>query len=215
MVSLHMTHTAWEKTISEALSNLGADFEPNELAYLALTSKVELPIRDKLAFHLHRQFNKETNIHIAREWGMIDRRRIDLAVIEDDVPSMLLEIKAMYSFDMFTKNANYQYSKLVEKDVEKMRDFVTTNLQNSPTLLTLLLATHPHTTPSRQLDRIVKYNAEIEKYQPPSTEAIRKAVSKHFHAHPSHKGGEIEGGRAFDTNVSVLYWLFGPYKNAN
>jgi hypothetical protein len=28
-------------------------FAPNELAYLALTSKVELPIRDRLAWSLH------------------------------------------------------------------------------------------------------------------------------------------------------------------
>ena len=39
-----------EEAIIDSLENLADTFEESELAYLSLTSKVEGPIRDKLAF---------------------------------------------------------------------------------------------------------------------------------------------------------------------
>ena len=44
----------------QGLEDAGTSFEPGELAYLALTSKVELPVRDRFAWELHRRLEDRT-----------------------------------------------------------------------------------------------------------------------------------------------------------
>ena len=78
--------------LEKALSNVGRDFEEDQLAFLALTSKPELQIRDALAWRLHRAL---PDLIVSREW-----RRTDLAVLDRaGNPLMLLEAKAMATFD--------------------------------------------------------------------------------------------------------------------
>ena len=60
--------------LEKALSNVGRDFEEDQLAFLTLTSKPELQIRDALAWHLHRAL---PDLIVSREW-----RRTDLAVLD-------------------------------------------------------------------------------------------------------------------------------------
>ena len=51
-------------------------FSDNELAYLALTSKVEQPIRDRLAFALYGAIGEECVV--SREWAKPrSKKRID------------------------------------------------------------------------------------------------------------------------------------------
>ena len=47
-----------DKEICSTLDEVGQTFEENELAYLAATSKIEFPFRDRLAFLLHKRFNQ-------------------------------------------------------------------------------------------------------------------------------------------------------------
>ena len=60
--------------LEKALSNVGRNFEEDQLAFLTLTSKPELQIRDALAWRLHRAF---PDLIVSREW-----RRTDLAVLD-------------------------------------------------------------------------------------------------------------------------------------
>lgn len=60
-----------EQTLLSSLNHVIERFEKNELAYLALTSKIEFPIRDKWAFLLHEKLSP-TGIIVAREWKWID-----------------------------------------------------------------------------------------------------------------------------------------------
>ena len=147
----------------------------------------------------------EVNIHIVREW-----KRFDLAIIEDSSPIMLVEAKAMYSFDMFKNDAENKYPKLVQKDVRKMRVY-SEGKHGSPEIMTLLLSTHPYSVPSGKLEGIVEYRREIERFIPPSVESLTDAVARYFGHHPSYKRGEIVGGTAFDTKISIFYWAFGPW----
>ena len=62
--------------LDDSLQASAKSFAAGELAYLALTSKVELPIRDRLAWCLHTSL---PNRVVAREW-----KRCDLAVLDDD-----------------------------------------------------------------------------------------------------------------------------------
>ena len=82
-----------EKELKQALLNIDKLFGKNELAYLALTSKIENPIRDKIAVYLNNKLY-EKDILIAREW-----KRTDIAAIKNGVAVSLIEIKAMYTFD--------------------------------------------------------------------------------------------------------------------
>lgn len=74
-----------------AVVDVRNEFERGELAYLALTSKPELAIRDRLAWILVRGGHR-----VAREW----RERCDLAVLDTDgEPFVVLESKAVYGHD--------------------------------------------------------------------------------------------------------------------
>ena len=74
------------------MKNIQSYFKKDELAYLALTGKIEHPIRDRLAFRLHKRLK---NLKIVREW-----KRTDLAILDsNNIPTRILELKAMYTFD--------------------------------------------------------------------------------------------------------------------
>ena len=195
------------KQIHEALQEIEDCFAENELAYLALTSKIELPIRDRLAYLLYKKSESVQDLLISREW-----KRFDLALLENSAPSLILEAKAMYSFDMFTRNGPNIYPSKIQNDVEKFAKYSSANTENSvPEFYTLLLATHPNSPPQRSLDIVVKYNRGINNYKPPSKNEFLKKVDEYFHKHKQYASGEIKGGIAFGVDVSVFYWIFGPY----
>jgi hypothetical protein len=82
----------WVMQNSEALRSALNEvaFEPDELAYLALTSKPELQVRDRFTWRLLR------SAHVAgREW-----KRADLVLLNEDYePRVFLEAKAAYTAD--------------------------------------------------------------------------------------------------------------------
>jgi len=88
----------------------GVRTAPNELAYLALTSKPEAQIRDAIAVHLHEVFGSSAGARylVAREWsddthkGFYDLAVVDTAETQRGFhhpPVMLVELKAHYTFD--------------------------------------------------------------------------------------------------------------------
>lgn len=79
--------------IINSFTNFVQEFQTNELAYLSLTTKIELPFRDRLAYSLFKELDAK-NIIVSREW-----KRTDLALLQNGLPSVLIELKAMYSFD--------------------------------------------------------------------------------------------------------------------
>ena len=100
--------------IKSELDQIDQSFDKNELAYLALTSKVELPIRDKLAFNLYKKFWPE-EIVVMREW-----LRTDLILLKDNIPIIICELKAGYTFDSIYNHINYQ--SLIPKDINKSKN---------------------------------------------------------------------------------------------
>lgn len=63
------------QVLLDGLTAAAASFDPGELPYLALTSKAEHVVRDRLAWAL-----STGGYRVAREW----RARGDLAVLDDD-----------------------------------------------------------------------------------------------------------------------------------
>ena len=97
-----------DQKIRSALDEIGDTFEENELAYLAVTSKIEHPFRDRLSFLLHKRYEAEGYL-VAREW-----KRIDMAILNHEgEPLILIELKAMYTFDAIDRAEHY--SKLMAK----------------------------------------------------------------------------------------------------
>jgi len=77
------------------------------LAYLALTSKLELPVRDRIAWHFHQS---DADVTAAREYYLRSeenpncRKRVDLALLDHRSlrPVVLVEFKSMIVPDPLT-----------------------------------------------------------------------------------------------------------------
>ncbi len=192
-----------QKAIVESLANLDKEFHVDELAYLALTTKIEMPIRDRWAFLLYKNLVNE-NLIVSREW-----KRTDLALLKNQFPESLIELKAMYSFDAALDPIEVGgYIDAMAKDEIKATKLAVTGTE----IYTVLLATHPEQIPSNYTG-IIKYNAYINK-------AIRKfgsanevksqaitAVNNKLSSKNIILSGELFAGCAFGVKTSILYWV--------
>ena len=215
-----MTAHNWVELVAKNVQALGEDFRPNELAYLALTSKVELPIRDRLAFRIRQQIRGTTELAVAREWmgTGTKRERFDLAVVTDGSEArLLLEAKAMYSFDLFTSYGRKRFVRYCSNDLRKLQE-AGANSPTTPTLLTLVLATHPHHPEAIPLhwSGVVKYFNQVQRFPDRPVSDVTQEILQHFGPpnFPLIVSGEIHGGLAFGTEVSVVYALSGPHNVA-
>lgn len=190
--------------IIKTLSSVENEFSKNELAYLTLTTKIEHPLRDRWAFSLHKNLEAQ-NTFVAREWN-----RVDIALVKNNKPVALIELKAMYTFDaaLLPKNAK-GFVENMTQDAVKARKLAT----DYTNIYTVLLATHPHKPINSKYRGIVKYDSGInkafDKYQ--SAEIIKnKAIEEvniNFKSKNVINAGELKGGEAFGIKTSVLYWL--------
>jgi hypothetical protein len=193
--------------ISE-LREQASSFASDELAYLALTSKVEFVVRDRLAFLLHRRLGSDT-VTVAREW-----RRTDLVVFRGRTPELLVELKAMYSFDTAGAGTGLRrFREAVRRDCAKALRHAGAEAE----VYALLLVTHPETTPSG-LEHVIKYYRPIVRSASAGMSMVRSsavaAIVKAFSGAPLAVHDTWPAGSAFGIPVSIDYWLFGPYRSA-
>jgi hypothetical protein len=190
----------------EELHRTGESFGKDELAYLALTSKVEFQVRDKLAYRLHCRLG-ETFV-VAREW-----KRRDLAILKEGRPVLVLELKASYSYSAAKDpSERSEYFVRLQNDLDKARS----TLGDGPEIYALLLVTHPMGEIDGAYRDVVKYlrgiTGAVKKLR--SAEAVRNAssdaLSALFHCIAPVERGEWNGGSAFGTSVAIDYWLVGP-----
>jgi hypothetical protein len=192
--------------VSQSLQSLNGAFLPDELAYLALTQKVEHAFRDSLAFRLHQLIQGMQGHLVCREWN-----RTDLAVVENAQPKLLLEAKAIYTFDILKSGAQHSYPEQLQRDIEKAQVWQQGGRNPQLEVLALLIATHPHDPPSLEYREAVKYYGGVVKYATTNNtiEAANREVQRRFPL-PVVAHGEVQGGKAFGIGVSVAYWLFKP-----
>ena len=202
----------------DSLHDLTGEFQPNELAYLALTSKIEGPLRDRWAYSLHQALSPE--YVVAREWSgprtsgkrrhragarsRPRRRRADLAIVAHGSAHAIIELKAIYSFDVI----NSRHKKLIEwlrTDGEKWSDCA------SASIYTVLLVTHPDGEVAGHYEHIVKYvpeiNRAVHKCGSPEKVRARAKASLRGDLGTDVVCGELCGGRAFGTSLSVLWFV--------
>lgn len=212
------------RELQQQLERLGQAFSSNELAYLALTSKVEIPVRDRLAVRLHNALRNR--YLVARECP----ERTDLAVFSRSEvgqhgsrakPMLVLQAKAMYSYDAIptrVETTSFQRHWLPQLE----RDLIAAAKRCSECgrVYGLLLATHPLGTVPRDVRGVVKYagmiNTRHSRYG-----GAELAKRMHKHVMPSLRKlgrvtrGSWKAGRAFDVPCEVVYWLVGPFRGTD
>lgn len=204
---MHDPFVDFSAVVGEELARLDRLFGVGELAFLALTSKVELPVRDRLAFALHKRL---PHLLVAREW-----RRVDLAVLAQDgkTPEMLLEAKALYTFDLIGDDVWVdRYPQMVRKDVAALR--ARTDLSQRTQLLALVLATHPLSGAGPELREVAKYSGGVAKALAAlgSADAVMKQADAAITASLPEASdlvasGRLAGGAAYGIQVEIPYWL--------
>ncbi|MCW9705802.1 hypothetical protein [Fodinibius salsisoli] len=186
-------------------------FSQNELAYLALTSKIEMPIRDKVAFQIQKELNSEGFI-ASREW-IYDRKRCDLAILNQDHPIALIEFKAMYHFDVLLNNSRpNKFETEIEKDVQKSKNISWPKTK----IFEVLLSTNPKRQIKKQLKGIVKYysdiNRSLRKVDSPQIidEEVNLRVNNWYKDHTV-ETGLIKCGESLNIPTELRYWVIGPF----
>ena len=190
----------------DSLHDLTGEFQPNELAYLALTSKIEGPLRDRWAYSLHQALSPEHVV--AREWPgprtSGKRRRADLAIVAHGSAHAIIELKAIYSFDVINSR-HKEFIEWLRTDGEKWSDCA------SASIYTVLLVTHPDGEVAGHYERIVKYvpeiNRAVHKCGSPEKVKARAKASLRGDLGTDVVCGELCGGRAFGTSLSVLWFV--------
>lgn len=207
---IHNKLTSCLSKLNSELDNIKDGFRENELAYLALTSKAEMPIRDKLAYLLHKSF-EDKDISVCREWNNPNRPeklRTDLAIIQNEQPLALIELKAMYSFDVINDKTFARFKRMLQEDISK--NIVCAS--DKEHCYVLLLVTHPilNCSISDDLKSVIKYQASMNRafsnrlYKSGDlrTETINKLTTA-FGEEPK----VLRGGSAFGIEVEVFYLL--------
>ena len=192
-----------------ALRSLGNEFKANRLASALLKSKNERLLCDALASRLWTMLAKAPQLRVVREWGRgvsaLGRRRIDLAVLRGDRPVVLLEAKVARSFDFVVDTDRRYPSGQVRTDIGKLREVGT-----GADRCVLLLVTHNHEVPGDRHRHSIPYFDDMERHAPISRERVNGGFERFLEAvdkPPVMASGEISAGRAFDTEVSVFWWL--------
>lgn len=201
------------RRLAQAVDGLRHAFDPNDLAYLSLTSKPEFVIRDRIAIRLHTELWPRSQV--AREWRPAAKGswRSDLAVLnpENGEPLLLLEAKAMYTFDAIKKSRE-QYPLLVEQDISKSFHYAST----STLVYGLLIAVHPKTAIPKEAIPAVKYAAQVNaSLRRREQDALRREAIAYLDQRlrrigPLTSKGSIPAGQAFGVHADLLCWLIGP-----
>jgi len=137
-----------ELEISKAFMEIA--YEPGELSFLAATSKIELPIRDRLSWQLQKYLS---GLDVVREWN-----RTDIAILREEEPLALIELKAMYAFDAMNGHLG-KFFKAVKSDEEKACVLA----GKTATVYTVLLSSNPLIDDTIQLPSFIKYRDGIRR----------------------------------------------------
>lgn len=174
-------------------------FGENELAYLSLTMKNEGVIRDKLAYKLY--------MDLSNSIAMREYKNIDLTVWEDSKIQDIIELKSMYTFDIKGNFSNFTNS--VKEDFLKREHLVKDDINQ----YAIIIATHLHSVPNDKYKEFIKYYHSIKKHindidNKDLIDDMDKSIRDEFNSTDyTVRDCFINGGKAFDTDVEVYFWI--------
>ncbi len=192
-------------SLVEVINESMGSFRKNELAYLSMTGKNELLIRDRIAYEL---YSKYDNYIISREYNPSGiKSRIDLAIIENNQIKDIIELKSMYTFDSADMSG---YINAINKDFNKNSKLVI----NGVNQYEIIIATHIKAVPNKEFKEYVKYYRLIDKHTSNIENSkmlvdnldyiIRKEFSRERY---EIKNFNITAGQAFGVDVDVWFWV--------
>ncbi len=200
-----MNYTA---LLKDELASLATYFNANELAYLALTAKIEQPLREKIAYRLQQRITAENpDLYCAREWHDTDIALIDK---EGNVNRIVL-IKSGYTADETNMNASMVgfYPKKIIDDLRKTAELG----GNETKYFALLFYTHIDKPVPAHLKKIVKHDNSLNRAfkQQNAAQIIEEAQGYINHFFEQHRitteQGCIEAGQCWDIEVKIYYWF--------
>lgn len=199
-----------ERTLVKCLKTMGQKFDRDELAYYFLTAPLEAPIRDRLSFALEMEFSRNKLV-VAREFD-----RIDIAILEQEtgVPLALIEIKALYTFDILVKHdARYYYDLTRSDEIKASAKAEKLFPRTAPKIYSLMSIVHPHGPIPNIPKGVVKYSRDIagcfKKFgsQNNIRELALEKMKVEFADRDTVSVGTVEAGHAFGVKVDAIWWL--------
>lgn len=196
------------RIILESLNAVGASFDRDELAYLAATSKVEQPVRDRLAWILQQRVPR-----VGREYWLRPRR-VDLVLADDGgEPVALVELKSMYSFDGL-KDGGEEYVELVRSDMDRLGS-LDVDVAPSAERYGVLLATYLGAEVPKESRPFIKYWRQSNRFLNADGLGFRTAANAAVRAGLRTIAEEVDlvrlgEGTYLDIPVIVDAWLIGP-----
>ena len=194
--------------IISSLRKTTDEFGKDELAFLALTTKIELPLRDRWAYVLYKNL-ADSNFVVSREWTRT-RSRTDIAILESGNPKVLIEIKALYTFDAVSRKGWYAKAiDLLQEDENKALKLANIDTE----IYTVLFVTHPLVSIPTDFEGIVKYlpgiNGAFGKFGSADAvaEIARQRIREKLKGKYIVSEGVLPGGSAFGVGVDVMYWV--------
>lgn len=200
--------------LTEAIARAGASFARNELAYLSLTSKVERPFMDRVAFALHETLSSR-GVLVAREFHLAAHKHADIAVIENSDVTCFLEGKAMVVADCVRPEpTRRQYALKLQRDLNRYANA----RASQAAIYCLLLGVHPLEKIPANLGHVVKYsrllNAAFGWF--PSAAETYSAADRNLRGYLRKdvglQAGAVPAGEAFGVPVEVRWWQLGPFR---
>ncbi|TWG96942.1 hypothetical protein L615_000400000440 [Nocardioides sp. J9] len=188
-----------------ATLHLPAAIDSDHLAWLALTSKPELAVRDAFGDLLHRSLG--TDAHVTREW-----RHTDLAVLSTDGrPLILVEGKALYGFDVLNPRTLAKYVGLVRKDLAKAAAVAVG--QPDVAILATVLVASPLTPWAESAAPAIAYQSQNAAFVAAGAERHQEVRALMWSAlRPLGAVGVVDlgTGTAFDSSVNVTMFVVRP-----
>ena len=187
--------------IRRAISRLSPD--PDELAYLALTSKPEAQVRDRLAYQLHQQL-ADRDLMVAREW-----KRTDLAILRSDgAPEALLEAKALLSPHATRDPHLRNWRERVRSDIRKARRTAERVDTADAEIFALVIVTHVCTPVRVDQRSAIKYGRRLTDVA--KWDEVERNLGQLLPEAEAPYVRKLGRGVAFGIEVEVWTWLFGP-----
>lgn len=189
-------------TLDVAIRDAVKSFRKNELAYLALTSKPEATLRDRIALRIRIQIARSKLLMVvAREFW----KRVDLAVVDKTTcaPRVFVEMKCWHTANVDGLKA------ALGKDISKCRNVLAQHEPRVPTYVVLALI-HQDKPVEPALDRVVKYQRQIRRAYRNRTSArvLAEYMSSLTSAFPGMRRLAVPTfvGKEFGVGVEI-HWL--------
>lgn len=195
-----MNRNKYGTILKKIINSIHQNYQENELAYLALTSKTENPLRDKIAFELHKILGKDKII--CREWTNYkkSKTKADIAILHSNgKPECIIEFKAHSSISGIGK-----WSSSLINDIDKNK-----KLYSKTEMIFVLFANFVNKLPEQEVYKnAIKYYDNIAK-------SVKKEYSledqkeawvkslKNKNIKSELTNFVIEGGKYEDVNVQI------------